>query len=107
MKFFLDHDVPADLALLLRHWRHEAILLRDVLPTETADDDAFAYARTHGLITITCNRSDYLALAAQNPGHPGLIIIVRRRSRQTETSRLLMLLNRAGEQGLSHNINFA
>jgi predicted nuclease of predicted toxin-antitoxin system len=107
VKFFLDHDVPADLALLLRHWRHEATLLRDVLPADTPDEEAFAYARAHGLITITCNRGDYLALAAQYREHPGLIILVRRRTRQTETSRLLTLLNRAGEQGLAHNINFA
>lgn len=36
-----------------------------------------------------------------------LIILVRRRSRQIETSRLLMLLKNAGEQGLANNINIA
>ena len=107
MRIFLDHDVPADLALLLRHWRHEVVLLRDVLPADTPDEQAFAHARTHGLITITCNRADYLALAARFTEHPGLIILVRRRTRQTETSRLLMLLRRAGEQGLANNVNFA
>lgn len=107
MRFFLDHDVPVDLALLLRHWRHEVVLLRDVLPADTPDEQAFAHARTHGLITITCNRADYLALAARFTEHPGLIILVRRRTRQTETSRLLMLLRRAGEQGLANNVNFA
>ena len=99
--------MPADLALLLRHWRHEAILLRDVLPANTPDEEAFAYARAHSLITITCNRDDYLTLAARYPDHPGLIILVRRRTRQTETSRLLMLLHRAGEQGLVNHVNFA
>jgi len=107
VKFFLDHDVPGDIALLLRHWRHEATVLRDVLPVDTPDSDVFAYARAHDLITITCNRADFLALAARHPYHPGLIILVRRRTRQTETSRLLMLLNNAGAQGLANNINFA
>ncbi len=99
--------MPGDIALLLRHWGHEATVLRDVLPVATTDEEAFAYARAHTMITITCNRNDYLALAAQLPEHPGLIILVRRRSRQIETSRLLMLLKKAGEQGLAHNINFA
>lgn len=107
MRFFLDHDVPEGLALLLRYWKHEVTVLRDVLPVEASDEDAFAYARAHGLITITCNRADYLALAAKYPGHPGLIIVVRRRTRQLETSHLLTLLNNAGEQGLAHNVNFA
>lgn len=107
MKFFLDHDVPADLAPILRHWDHEAIMLREVLPVDTPDHQAFAYAREHRLITITCNRGDYLALGAEYPDHPGIIVLVRRRSRQTETSRLLMLLQRAGAEGLDQNINFA
>lgn len=107
MRFFLDHDVPEDIALLLRYWKHEVTVLRDVLPVEAADEEAFAYARAHAMIAITCNRADYLALAAKYPDHPGLIILVRRRTRQTETSRLLMLLNKAGEQGLANNINFA
>ena len=107
MKFFLDHDVPGDIALLLRYWRHEATVLRDVLPVAAPDEEAFAYARAHAMITITCNRDDFLALAAQYPEHPGLIILVRRRSRQMETSRMLTLLKNAGEQGLANNINFA
>jgi predicted nuclease of predicted toxin-antitoxin system len=107
VRFFLDHDVPGNLALLLRHWRHEATVLKEVLPINASDEEAFAYARTHGLITITCNRADFLALAAEHPGHPGLIILVRRRTRQTETSRLLMLLRNAGEAGLAHNVTFA
>ena len=107
MKFFLDHDVPGDIALLLRHWRHEATVLRDVLPVAASDEEAFAYARAHAMITITCNRDDFLALAAQHPKHPGLIILIRRRSRQMETSRILTLLKNAGEQGLANNVNFA
>lgn len=107
MKFFLDHDVPADIALLLRHWGHEAKVLRDVLPNTTPDDEAFAYARARAMITITCNRDDYLVLAARHPEHPGLIILVRRRSRQIEISRMLVLLKNADEQGLRGNINFA
>ena len=107
MKFFLDHDVPGNIALLLRHWGHEAAVLREVLPITATDDEAFAYARANAMITITCNRDDYLALAARHPEHRGWIILLRRRSRQIETSRLLTLLKNAGDQGLGNNINFA
>jgi len=107
LKFFLDHDVPADTAVLLRYWGHDVVALKEVLPISATDEAAFAYACAHGLITITCNRDDYLGLARQHAGHPGVIVLVRRRTRQLETSRLLTLLTSAGEQGLAHNINFA
>ena len=107
MKFFLDHDVPEEAACVLRHWKHETILLRDVLPITAPDAEAFAYARGHGLVTITCNRDDFLGLAAQHPDQPGLIILVRRRTRQAECAALHSLLRRAGETGLRNNINFA
>jgi hypothetical protein len=38
VRFFLDHDVPADLALLLRSRGHEAVRLSEVLPPDTPDD---------------------------------------------------------------------
>lgn len=81
--------------------------MRDVLPVATSDAEAFAFAQAGAMITITCNRDDFLALAARHPEHPGLIILVRRRSRQIEISRMLTLLKNAGEQGLKNNINFA
>lgn len=107
MTFFLDQDVPEEIALLLRHKGHEATVLRDVLPITATDREAFAYARAHGLIMITCNRDDFLALAAEHPGHPGLILLIRRRTRQAEYGKLLHLLQRTGETGLRGNVNFA
>jgi len=41
--------------------------LRDVLPVRTNDVELFNDVREHGLILITCNRDDYLSLAAKNP----------------------------------------
>ena len=107
MTFFLDQDVPENIALLLRHWGHAVTVLREVLPITTPDVAAFAYARAHAMVTITCNRDDYLALAAAHPEHPGLVILIRRRTRQAECGKVLGLLQRAGETGLSGNINFA
>jgi predicted nuclease of predicted toxin-antitoxin system len=107
VRFFLDHDVPADLALVLRLRGHEAVRLSEVLPPDTPDDVLWARACAEGRIVITCNRAHFLALAATTEVYPGLIILNRRRSRQLETSRLLTLLKNAGEQGLRNNINFA
>lgn len=106
MRFFLDHDVPEEAAHLLRHHGHEVIILRDVLPITALDEEAFAYAIDQDLITVTCNRNEFLALAAIQE-HPGLIILVRRQTRQAECGRLLSLLRRAGAPGLARNINFA
>ena len=60
---------------------HEVIELRQVLPPHASDFEALEYAREHGLFLITCNRDDFLALAGDHP-NPGIIILVRRRSRQ-------------------------
>ena len=64
MKFFLDHDVPVEVALVLRQEGHEVTELREVLPIRASDVEVFSYAREHGLFLITCNRDDFLALAA-------------------------------------------
>lgn len=39
--------------------------------------------------------------------HPGIVILVRRRTRQAEIAAMQKLLTGAGAQGLSNNINFA
>jgi predicted nuclease of predicted toxin-antitoxin system len=111
VRFFLDHDVPAEAAQLLRHWGHEVTLLKEALPITAPDEEAFRYAREQGLVIISCNRSHFRALAEQaihsELPFPGVIILLRRRSRQAECAHLLQLLRRAGETGLNGNINFA
>ena len=107
MTFFLDQDVPDEVAQLLRHLGHQVTLLRATLPITASDSEVFGYARMRGLIMISCNRDDYLALASADTDHPGLIILIRRRSRQAECGKVLGLLQRAGEGGLRGNINFA
>lgn len=107
MTFFLDQDIPEEIALLLRHWGHTATVLRDALPITTPDAEVFSYARDHGMIMVTCNRNDFLTQAAKHPEHSGLIILIRRRTRQAECGKVLGLLQRTGEHGLRNNINFA
>ena len=107
MRFLLDHDIPDDIGRLLRHWGHEVTVLRDALPITTADESIFAYVCQHRLVVVTCNRNHFLVLAGDTPNHPGLIILIRRRTRHLECARLHALLSRAGDAGIVGNINFA
>ena len=106
MTFLFDHDVPDDLGHVLRQLGHTVVLLREVLPTTTADSDVLAHAFAHRMMMVTCNRDDFLALA-QNQPHHGLIVMFRRKSRTAERAALVRLLENAGEEGLANNINFA
>ncbi len=106
MNFLLDHDVPIEAARLLKREGHSVFRLIEVLPVTTLDADVFAYAKVKGLVTVTCNRKDFLPLAQAGP-QPGLIVLNRRKTRQLECAHLLQLLRNAGESGISGNINFA
>ncbi len=55
MRFFLDHDVPEEVARVLESERHEITRLREVLPVRAGDTEALAYAAKHKLFVITCN----------------------------------------------------
>jgi hypothetical protein len=39
--------------------------------------------------------------------HPGIVILIRRRTRPAEIAGLQTLISGAGEQGLANNVNFA
>lgn len=106
MRFFFDHDMPDDLGHVLRQLGHTVVLLREVLPRNAPDAEVLAYAVTHGLITVMCNRNDFLALAQTGPHH-GLIVLFRRKSRAAERAALVRLIEQAGEPGLASNVNFA
>ncbi len=107
MNFFLDHDVPIEVARLLRQEGFEVRRLVDVLPVETEDPSLFHYAQAQKLILITCNREHFVKLACQKPAHSGVIILIRRRTRHAECAHLLALLRKAGEAGIHGNINLA
>lgn len=81
MRFFVDHDVPAEVSRVLRQEGHEVVELRQLLPVQANDFDVLSYAREHELFLISCNRDDFLALTANHP-NPGIIFLVRRRTRQ-------------------------
>jgi predicted nuclease of predicted toxin-antitoxin system len=106
VKFLLDHDVPDDLSYLLEQLGHDVTFLRKALPRASSDEAVFQFANDAGCILLTCNRDDFLRLAAAQPHH-GIIIIIRRRTRAEERVALFRLLGRAGETGLRNNVNFA
>ncbi|MCX6903659.1 MAG: DUF5615 family PIN-like protein [Verrucomicrobia bacterium] len=100
MKFFLDQDVPDDVERLLGHWGHDVLRLRDALPVTTTDEAVFDFAQRQSRVLISCNRGHFLelardALSKQSP-FEGLIVLIRRRTRQAECSHLLSFLRRAG-----------
>jgi Domain of unknown function (DUF5615) len=53
VRFFLDHDVPVEVARVLRHEGYEVTELREVLAVRASDVEVFNYAREHGLMLIT------------------------------------------------------
>ena len=106
MKFLFDHDVPDDLRYLLQQLGHEVSLLREILPKEASDPTVLQYAHENNFLLVTCNRDDFVELAQVRP-HPGIVIVIRRKTRAAERSALFRLLERAGETGLKNNINFA
>jgi predicted nuclease of predicted toxin-antitoxin system len=106
MTFFLDQDVPDAIARVVEQSGHRAIRLREVLPMDSPDLTVLEAARKLEAVLITCNRDDFLALAAAN-SHAGIVILIRRPSRPAECAHFLRLLQSAGESGLKHNINFA
>ncbi len=113
MKFLLDHDVPDEVAQVLKHLGHDVALVREALSATAQDPEIFGHAQTNRQIIITCNRGHFLALAratfATKPPQPfhGLIVLIRRRTRQAECAHVIALLRRAGERGLAGNINVA
>jgi predicted nuclease of predicted toxin-antitoxin system len=106
MTFLLDHDVPDNIIFSLRALGYGVTRLRDVLPKEAADHEVLAHARQGKFILITCNRDDFLDLA-KSQAHCGIVILIRRRTRVSERAALVGLIDRAGETGLTDNINFA
>jgi tRNA G18 (ribose-2'-O)-methylase SpoU len=54
--------------------------------------DVLHFAYENGYVLLTCNRDDFLHLAAARPHH-GIVIIIRRRTRADERAALFRLLN--------------
>ena len=106
MNWLLDHDVPAEIGRVLSQAGHTVILVREVMPADASDQRVFEHAVGNRWVLMTCNRDDFLDLA-RNRRHGGLVILIRRRTRIDECAHVIRLLHRAGETGITDNINFA
>jgi predicted nuclease of predicted toxin-antitoxin system len=106
LKFLLDQDVPAEIGRVLARAGHDVVCERDVMSVSATDNEVFEYAVERGFVLVTCNRDDFIRLAAIRR-HTGLIVVIRRKTRIMECAKLLHLLNVAGEVGITGNINFA
>ncbi len=106
MRFLLDHDVPEDIVFSLEALEHDVVRLREVAEMTLPDRQVLELADEHERVLITCNRDDFLELF-DDSAHAGLIILIRRRSRAHERAALVGLLDRAGEEGILRNLNFA
>ena len=106
MRFFLDHDVPAEIGRVLRQAGHDIRTVADLLSPTASDEEVLDCAIAQGRILVTCNRDDFLQLVAGRE-HSGLIVLVRRRTRIAECSAIIRLLERAGGSGTDGNVNFA
>ena len=106
MRFLVDHDVPSEIARVLREAGHHVTLVKET-PGATAEDvEVLEYAIDNNLVVLTCNRDDFLRLCSGRD-HCGLIILVRRRTRIAECAAVLKLLAAAGKPGIAGNVNFA
>ena len=91
---------------MLEQLGYEVVLLRRVLSLTAPDALVLDFANERKFVLLTCNRDDFLELAATREHH-GIVIVIRRRTRAAERAALFQLLERAGESGLQNNINFA
>lgn len=106
MRFLLDHDAPDEVAFSLEALGHDVARLRQLAPVRLKDDEVLRLAGERKMVLITCNRDDFIE-AASRVSHAGVIVLIRRKSRAQERSALVRLLDKAGEQGIRGNINFA
>src|SRR5271163_4811046 len=102
----MDEDVPMEAVRCVQQAGHEVLTVAQSLRPSADDADVWYRAVQTQSILVTCNRQDFLQLAGTEPA-TGLIVLVRRRTRQAECTHLLQLLAKAGEMGLKSNINFA
>ena len=106
MKFFLDHDVPTEIARILSGSGHDIFTVSQVLAATATDDEVFEATIDADQIPVTCNRDNLLVLAKERE-RPRLVVLIRQRTQVAEGAALLRLIDRAGPEGLQGNINFA
>jgi predicted nuclease of predicted toxin-antitoxin system len=75
VRFLLDHCVPNRIAVMLTAAAHEAILLRDCLPLDSADPLVLQKATEFDAILVSLN-GDFADITAYPPtSHRGIIAL--------------------------------
>ena len=97
ISIYLDEDVSALIAKLLRARAYSALTTQDAGRVATSDESQLEYAISQKMAILTHNRDDFLELARQYTAagkhHCGIIIAIRRSPYDT-TRRLLSLLDK-------------
>lgn len=111
MRFLADNDIKERVVEWMEAQGYEVVRVRSLLPASTPDDILWPLAIRERRIVLTYNRDDFLALAsasiAAEEAFAGLIVLKQWQEPWLEIRKLKALLDRAGEQGLANNINFA
>ena len=72
LRFYLDENLPVEIASQLRLRSIEALTARDVSLLSPGDEHHLAYAREMGFVICT-NDADFLELAARGVEHHGIV----------------------------------
>lgn len=79
MTLYLDEDLSAQIAELLRAQGIDAVSAHEVGNTQLDDRAQFAYARRHSRAIVTRNVRDFVLMAKQavaaNMSHPGIVLV--------------------------------
>lgn len=65
MKFLLDHDVPENLAYLLKQVGHDVTLLREALPKDALDEAVLLFAELCGVEHVPLEPKESLELTSR------------------------------------------
>ena len=79
MRFFADHCVPAEVARTLLGQGHEVLLLRDHMPTDSADSGVIAMAQELDSLLLSLD-GDFADIVGYPPADYGGIIAIQLRN---------------------------
>ena len=115
---YLDDDLDSHALIgLLRQAGHEVVSPRSVGTRGVADEDHLGYAAGNGLVLLTANAQDFVALhrvwASQQREHHGILIVYRENNpvRDLSFQQIAQAITQIEQSSLrlpnaSHNLNF-
>lgn len=81
MRYLIDEDIPADVAVIARNLGLDAVSVHEIHRRGLSDEEQFEFATAEGRIVVTRNRADFLRLvmAAFQAGlpSPGALVVPR------------------------------